>query len=192
MVMANSITHSTCIGTLMRLGKRAPNLSFNQDLMSLTNSAYGGRGSSGSDPLSSRFGKRAPALSINQDMQSLANQYRENTAGGSRNLLNRLGKRVPNLSVNADMQSLAEQYREQNGGRDGAAVQSLLNRLGKRAAPEVSVSQAIEALASMVSDTREEADKIAARRSQMSLYRLGKRSIFSAEDPQFYHYPLDY
>ena len=171
----------------MRLGKRAPNLSFNQDLMSLTNSAYGGRGSS--DPLASRFIKRAPALSINQDMQSLANQYKENTAGGSRNLLNRLGKRAPSLSVNADMQSLAEAYREQNGGRGGAAAQTLLNRLGKRAAPEVSVSQAIEALATMISDSRDEADRLAASKSQMGLYRFGKRSLY---DDEIYSYPLNY
>ena len=62
----------------MRLGKRIPDLSFNQDLMSLTHSAYGGsRGSSRYDPLASRFGKRAPSLSFNQDLHSLANQYRE-------------------------------------------------------------------------------------------------------------------
>ena len=76
-------------------------------------------------------------------MHSLADRYREGkyAAGGS--LLNRLGKRVP-LSVNADMQSLAEAYREQNGAQGGAGAQLLLNRLGKRAAPDVSVNLEIE------------------------------------------------
>ena len=84
----------------MRLGKRAPQLSFNQDLMSLTNSAYRGRGRG--NPLAS-LGKRAPSLSINADLQNLAESYREgqrSNEDGAAALLHRLGKRSPSLSIN--------------------------------------------------------------------------------------------
>ncbi len=84
----------------MRLGKRAPQLSFNQDLMSLTNSAYRGRGRG--NPLAS-LGKRAPSLSINADLQNLAESYREgqrSNGDGAAALLHRLGKRSPSLSIN--------------------------------------------------------------------------------------------
>ncbi len=65
----------TITGYCFRLGKRAPQLSINQDLHAIANSLNKAGGGS-SKILLNRLGKRAPSLSVNADLMAIADSLR--------------------------------------------------------------------------------------------------------------------
>ena len=59
-----------------RLGKRAAQLSINQDLHAIANGLKPGGGRGSSQTLLNRLGKRAPSLSVNADLMAIADSMR--------------------------------------------------------------------------------------------------------------------
>ena len=70
------ILQSDFLYSHFRLGKRAPQLSINQDLHAIANGLKSGGSQGSSLNLLNRLGKRAPSLSVNADLMAIADSMR--------------------------------------------------------------------------------------------------------------------